>query len=81
MTLSTQVSASGGHHANIFSGAKHGFVSALATFGEKARVALNVFQVARTMSALSNMTNEQLAQIGIKRSDIPDYAETLIADR
>jgi uncharacterized protein YjiS (DUF1127 family) len=36
--------------------------------------------MARMLSALSNMSDYQLAQIGISRSEIPEYAEKLMAD-
>ena len=36
-------------------------------------------QTARMMATLSNMSDQQLAQIGITRSGIPDYANKLIA--
>jgi len=45
----------------------------------KANTALKALQMARMMSVLSNMSDYQLAQIGISRSDIPKYAETLMA--
>ncbi len=37
-------------------------------------------QVARMMATLSNMSDHQLAQIGINRSEISDYAEKLVKD-
>ncbi|WP_108862240.1 DUF1127 domain-containing protein [Ruegeria sp. Alg231-54] len=46
----------------------------------KARIALKTLQMARMMSTLSNMSDHQLAQIGISRSDIPNYAEKLMAN-
>lgn len=46
----------------------------------KARAALRALQMARMLSTLSNMSDYQLAQIGISRSDIPKYAETLMAN-
>lgn len=45
----------------------------------KADAALKTLQIARMMTTLSNMSDHQLAQIGISRSDIPKYAETLMA--
>ncbi|WP_366142120.1 DUF1127 domain-containing protein [uncultured Roseobacter sp.] len=35
--------------------------------------------MARMLSTLSSMSDHQLAQIGISRSDIPRYAEKLMA--
>ena len=58
----------------------HGFVSILERFGTKAKSVLNALQMARMLSTLSNMSDHQLAQIGIQRSDIPKYAETRIAN-
>ncbi|HDZ81174.1 MAG TPA: DUF1127 domain-containing protein [Roseobacter sp.] len=58
----------------------HGFLSILARIGAKAKSVLNALQMARMLSTLSNMSDHQLAQIGIQRSDIPKYAETLMAN-
>jgi len=58
----------------------HGFLSILAWFGAKAKSALKAMQMGQTLSALSNMSDHQLSQIGIERSDIPRHAETLMAD-
>jgi uncharacterized protein YjiS (DUF1127 family) len=58
----------------------HGFVSILARIGAKAHSALKFLQMARVSSTLANMSDHQLAQIGIQRSDIPKYAETLMAE-
>lgn len=56
----------------------------IARFGRgalaKAQAGLKAFQMARMMSTLSSMNDRQLAQIGISRSDIPTYAEKLMAD-
>lgn len=41
------------------------------------RAWLNMAEV-RMISALSRFTDEQLTQIGIKRSEIPNYARRLI---
>lgn len=43
-----------------------------------AQSALTGLQTARMMSTLSSMDDNQLAQIGISRSDIPHYAERLM---
>jgi uncharacterized protein YjiS (DUF1127 family) len=58
----------------------HGFLSILARFGAKAKSGLKAMQMARMLSTLSSMSDYQLAQIGIQRSDIPKYAQTLMAD-
>lgn len=52
----------------------------LARIGAKAHAGLKALQMARMLSTLSSMSDHQLAQIGISRSDIPKYAETLMAD-
>ena len=54
----------------------HGFQSILARFAAKSKA----LQMARMLSTLSNMSDYQLAQIGIQRSDIPQYARTLMAE-
>ena len=58
----------------------HSFVSVLARIGGKSYSALKSLQIARMLSTLANMSDHQLAQIGIQRSDIPKYAETLLAE-
>lgn len=59
-------------------------VSVVAKFGgkalAKAHIALKALQLARMLSTLSNMSDRQLAEIGISRSEIPEYAEKLMAD-
>ena len=56
----------------------------LASFWAKARrtaqSVIMAMQTARMLSVLSNMSDEQLAEIGISRSDVPDYAGRLIAE-
>ncbi len=51
----------------------------LARLGAKAHARLRAMQMARMLSTLSSMSDHQLAQIGISRSDIPRYAEKLMA--
>jgi uncharacterized protein YjiS (DUF1127 family) len=58
----------------------HGFVLILARIGAQAHAALKSLQMARMLSTLANMSDHQLAQIGIRRSDIPKYAEKLMAE-
>ena len=66
------------------SGVRHitNILAILADFGTKTlakgKTALKLLQTARMMSALSNMTDHQLDEIGISRSEIPQYAEKLI---
>ena len=55
-------------------------ISFLAWIGTTANAALKALQMARMLSTLSNMNDYQLAQIGISRSDIPEYAAKLMAD-
>lgn len=78
MAVNTQTAKSDSGHAVTAS------VALLARFGTKAmakaRGALRSLQMARMVSTLSNMSDYQLAQIGISRSDIPKYAETLMAN-
>lgn len=40
--------------------------------------AVRSLQVARMMATLCDMSDHQLTQIGITRSEIPDYAEKLM---
>ncbi|MBT8418701.1 MAG: DUF1127 domain-containing protein [Silicimonas sp.] len=40
---------------------------------------LRAMQMARMMSSLAEMSDRQLAEIGITRSQIPQYAEKLLA--
>ncbi|SEW04766.1 protein of unknown function [Aliiroseovarius sediminilitoris] len=55
-------------------------IALLAWVGTRAKAALKALQMARMLSTLANMTDYQLAQIGISRSEIPEYAEKLMAD-
>jgi len=74
MTFSTQTAGSlRGHMA----GASIAF---LAWTGTKAKTGLKALQMARMLSTLGNMSDYQLAQIGVSRSDIPEYAKKLMAD-
>ncbi|MBS9718913.1 DUF1127 domain-containing protein [Pseudohalocynthiibacter aestuariivivens] len=58
----------------------HGLFSMLLRFGARAHSAMKTLQMARMLSTLSNMSDHQLTQIGIQRSDIPKYAESLMAN-
>lgn len=59
-----------------------GFLTSVAGFGVKAMTkangALRSLQMGRMMAILSNMSDQQLAQIGVTRPDIPQYAKELI---
>ncbi len=46
----------------------------------KASAALKTLRMARMLSVLSKLSDDQLAQIGISRSNIPEYAAKLMAD-
>ena len=74
MAVSTQSAVSDRGHAVAAS------IAFLAWIGAKAKAAVKALQMARMLSTLSNMSDYQLAQIGISRSDIPEYAEKLMAD-
>jgi len=73
MTVNTRPAETGSSHA------VNGLISLMATFGARASAAVRTLQMARMMSTLSSMSDTQLAQISISRSDIPKYAETLMA--
>lgn len=78
MTVNTQTAKrDSGHAVSVL-------ISLLARLGSnavvKANGALRTMKMARMLSTLSNMSDYQLAQIGISRSDIPKYAETLMAN-
>ena len=73
MAVSTQTIEPGRSHPVAASG------TLLARIGAKARVVYKALQMARMLSILSNMSDHELAQICISRSDIPKYAETLMA--
>lgn len=73
MTVDTQTAKSDGVHVIGVS------IALLAKFEAKLHAALKALQMARMLSTLSSMSDHQLAQIGISRSDIPKYAEKLMA--
>lgn len=54
-------------------------VAALA--GQFAQEILKGIQLGRMIQALSELSNDQLEQFGVKRSDIPQHARRLLADR
>ncbi|MEY8099027.1 DUF1127 domain-containing protein [Falsihalocynthiibacter sp. S25ZX9] len=84
MTVNSNMAEPNGRHrgtaAISFSKITHGFLAILARFRANAKSTLKVLQMARMMSVLSNMSDHQLAQIGIQRAEIPKYAETLMAN-
>ncbi len=78
MAVNMQTFASEGHHAI---GALGQLFAAFARKTKvKSKAALKAVQMARMMSTLANMSDNQLAHIGISRADIPNYAKTLLAD-
>ena len=85
MTVNSHTAGPDGRHAVTasisLSKIAHSFLSILAWFGAKAKSTLKALQMGRMLSMLSNMSDHQLAQIGIQRSEIPKYAETLMADK
>ena len=76
MTVSLQPATASGNALS--------FRSAVVRFGRGAwantRSAVKALQMGRMMATLSSMSDQQLAQIGISRSDIPQYAKTLMSD-
>ena len=78
MTVNSHTAGPEGRRAVIatisLSKMAHGFASILARIGARAHSALKSLQMARMLSTLANMSDHQLAQIGIRRSDIPKYA-------
>jgi uncharacterized protein YjiS (DUF1127 family) len=49
------------------------------TFGAKIASGFHTLQLARVKSILSHMSDRQLAEIGIKRSEISEYATKIMA--
>ena len=87
MAANMHISGAGKHHAPTTSVSDVRKASNLdltiARFGGKmlgkVHSAVKALQMARTMSTLSNMSDNKLKQIGIYRSDIPKYAEAIMA--
>lgn len=77
MTFNMNTTASERHHAVT---ASLSYVAAIfAKFRSAAGGVLKALQDARMMSTLAQMSDAQLNNIGISRSDIPDYAKKLMA--
>ena len=78
MTFNVNTTASKQHHSNV------GSFKSVAEFFAKIREGAGVFfkalQDARMVSTLTQMSDNQLKQIGLTRSDIPDYAKKLMAN-
>lgn len=80
MAFDPQPARSHGQSVTAFSAAVSRFLVQLGSdFAATAKSFLRAMQMARMMSCLANMTDPQLAAIGIKRSQIPQYAEKLMA--
>mgnify|MGYP003625305982 CR=1 FL=1 len=54
-------------------------MSLVRAFGAKIALGFHAVQLARVKSILSRMSDRQLAEIGIKRSEISQYATKLMA--
>ncbi len=87
MTFRTQAYGSRGNQTAVASPRfklVQGLVSGIAGIGGKAlaraRTLKKSLQLARMVSVLASMNDDQLFQIGILRSEIPKYAKTLMAD-
>lgn len=82
MTFSTHPVASTG--PNSLSQRLWGFLQALMRGGRAVlgfgHSVLRALQTGRMMSTLTNMSDDQLAQIGITRADIPRYALKLMEE-
>ncbi len=74
MAVNTQAPATYRDHAIAQS------IAFLVWIRSTTKAALKALKMARMLSALSNMSDYQLAQIGISRSEISEYAEKLMAD-
>ena len=80
MAFSPQPARSHGQPATTYSAAVSKFLVQLGSdFAATAKSALRAMQMARMMSSLTSMSDPQLAAIGITRSQIPQYAEKLMA--
>ncbi len=62
--------------SSVFFGASRGFFHKVDVV---LRAGLRTVQTARMMSALAQMSDEQLSQIGITRADIPNYTDKIMA--
>lgn len=65
-------------HNSALDKAVEGFFSFWAAFVTKSKKAFLSMQRARLIDAMNQMTNDQLAQVGITRREIPDYAHMII---
>lgn len=72
-TIHTNPPRADGVH--VFGAARAG----LRWVGRACQTVLQIFQTARMMQILCGLGDRQLAEIGIERCDIPNYAERLIS--
>lgn len=86
MTADPDTTGPEDHHiaTGVLTQNAQGFLAALSRFSRnvmaKAKSGLRAAQMARMLSTLSKMSDAQLAMIGVQRSDIPQYAKTLMAE-
>ena len=58
----------------------HTIISAASALRRHVATGVKHVQFAQMQSVLNRLSNQQLAQIGVQRSDIPAYARKLIYD-
>lgn len=58
----------------------HALVSFATEIGRKGSTGVKFVQFGQMQSVLNRLSDQQLAQIGVRRSDIPAYARQLIYD-
>lgn len=86
MTASPNTTGPEGHHIATSALTQNAsrFLAVFARFGRhlmaKAGSGLRAVQMARMLSTLSKMSDAHLAMIGIQRSDIRQYAKTIMAE-
>ncbi|MEP5154094.1 DUF1127 domain-containing protein [Planktotalea sp.] len=78
MTANSNVTASGLDHAIHHPVAA--LVGIFAKIGNGLSTMTKSMQHARMISALNSLTDHQLSEVGIKRSEIADYANKLMAN-
>jgi uncharacterized protein YjiS (DUF1127 family) len=82
MTVNSTDTGSDTHLTERMTHAAFGALRLLSKFGAlalaKTASAIKTLQTARMLTALSEMNDEQLNQVGITRADIPEYAAKLM---
>lgn len=81
MTINPQTPTLGRNPITLSTSPLNGMKNFWVKFKAGTDNAFRIFQTARMISTLANLTDTQLKQIGIERSDIPQYAEDLIASQ